>query len=186
MMNSTGSAGATPIQHTSWPASDSAAMPAASAVRTNHDWAGVAPAKAPSAKPLALPPTHAPLPLKSGDVARTEPVIAAENALLTAFGNNGHPFAKAEKRKVVIDHAPHTMAVTYTIAPGPATRFGAVKIAGLKTVNPGYVERRLRWQRGEAYNATEVEQTRRALIESGLFSTVRITRPPIPPIPGRR
>ena len=47
MMNSTGSAGATPIQHTSWPASDSVAMPAASAVRTNHDWAGVAPAKAP-------------------------------------------------------------------------------------------------------------------------------------------
>ena len=138
----------------------------------------------PDGKPLPLPPTHAPLPLKSGDVARTEPVIAAENALLTAFGNNGHPFAKAEKRKVVIDHAAHTMAVTYTIAPGPATRFGAVKIAGLKTLNPGYVERRLRWQRGEAYDATEVEQTRRALIESGLFSTVRITPTPDPANPG--
>ena len=138
----------------------------------------------PDGKPLPLPPTHAPLPLKSGDVARTEPVIAAENALLTAFGNNGHPFAKAEKRKVVIDHATHTMAVTYTIAPGPATRFGAVKIAGLKNLNPGYVERRLRWQRGEAYNATEVEQTRRALIESGLFSTVRITPTPDPANPG--
>ena len=138
----------------------------------------------PDGKPLPLPPSPTPLPLKPGDVARTAPVIAAENALLSTFGNNGHPFAKAEKREVVIDHAAHTMAVTYTIAPGPATRFGAVKIAGLKTLNPDYVERRLRWQRGAAYNAAEVEQTRRALIESGLFSTVRITPTLDPANPG--
>src|SRR5271166_3390856 len=135
-------------------------------------------------KPLPLPPTPAPLPLKPRDVARTAPVIAAENALLTAFGNNGYPFAKAQKREVVIDHAAHTMAVTYTIAPGPATRFGAVAIAGLKNLNPDYVERRLRWQRGETYDAARVEETRRVLIESGLFSTVRITPEPDAANPG--
>ncbi len=138
----------------------------------------------PDGKPLPLPPSSAPLPLKPGDVARTAPVIAAQNALLTTFGNNGHPFAKAEKREVVIDHAAHTMTVTYKIAPGPATRFGAVKIAGLKNLNPDYVERRLRWQRGAVYDAAKVEETRRALIESGLFSTVRITPEPDAANPG--
>jgi len=67
------------------------------------------------------------------------------------------------------------MEVTYKLIPGPAMRFGEVSINGLKTLNPGYVERRLRWRRGEAYNAATVEETRRALIESGLFSTVQIT-----------
>jgi translocation and assembly module TamA len=129
----------------------------------------------PDGKALHLPPNAAALPLKPGDVARTAPVVAAENALLTAFGNSGHPFAKAEKRAVVIDHAAHTMAVTYRIAPGPKTRFGAVTISDLKDLNAAYVERRLRWQRGQTYDAALVEDTRRALIETGLFGTVRIT-----------
>ena len=138
----------------------------------------------PDGKPLAVPPGPTPLPLKPGAAARTGPVIATENALLAAFGNNGRPFAKAEKREVVIDHAAHTMAVTYTIAPGPATRFGALTITGLKQLDPGYVERRLRWRRGATYDAAKVEDTRRALIESGLFSTVRITPMPDPTNPG--
>jgi translocation and assembly module TamA len=138
----------------------------------------------PDGKPLAVPPGPTPLPLKPGAAARTGPVIATENALLAAFGNNGHPFAKAEKREVVIDHAAHTMAVTYTIAPGPATRFGALTITGIKQLDPGYVERRLRWRRGKTYDAAKVEDTRRALIESGLFSTVRITPMPDPANPG--
>ncbi len=57
-------------------------------------------------------------------------------------------------------------------------------ITGLKNLDPGYVERRLRWQRGEAYDAAKVEETRRALIESGLFSTVRITPAADPDQPG--
>jgi translocation and assembly module TamA len=111
-------------------------------------------------------------------------VVATENALLATFGNNGHPFAKIEKREVVVDHRAHTMAVTYTIAPGPSSRFGAVSISGLRNLNPAYVERRLRWQRGQTYDAAKVEETRRALIESGLFSTVRITPQPDPANPG--
>ncbi len=138
----------------------------------------------PDGRPLAIPPAAAPLPLKPGDPARTAPVVAAQAALLTAFGDSGHPFAKVDSRRVVIDRRNHTMAVTYELAPGPAMRFGGVAITGLKTLNPGYVERRLRWRRGAAYDAAKVEQTRRALIESGLFSTVRITPQAEPGRPG--
>ena len=129
----------------------------------------------PDGRPLPIPPNVPPLPLKPGDPARTAPVVAAESGLLAAFGDSGHPFAKIDSRQVVIDHRSHTMEVTYKLIPGPAMRFGEVSINGLKTLNPGYVERRLRWRRGEAYNAATVEETRRALIESGLFSTVQIT-----------
>jgi translocation and assembly module TamA len=138
----------------------------------------------PDKKPLPLPPSTTPLPLRPGEPARTAPVVATENALLANLANHGYPFAKAEKRTVVIDRAAHTMAVTYVIAPGPAARFGAAVISGLTDLNPAYVERRLRWQRGETYDAAKVEDTRRALIETGLFSIVRVTPEPEPGKPG--
>jgi translocation and assembly module TamA len=113
--------------------------------------------------------------LKPGDPARTAPVVATENALLAALGDSGHPFAKVENRRVEIDRSAQTMDVTYTLDPGPVEHFGPVTVEGLERLDPAYVEGRVRWQRGALYEAGKVEETRRALIETGLFSTVRIT-----------
>jgi translocation and assembly module TamA len=74
-----------------------------------------------------------------------------------------------------IDRDTKTMDVTYTFDPGPVMRFGPVAITGLERLNPAYVEGRVRWQGGEIYDASKVTETRRALIETGLFSTVQIT-----------
>jgi translocation and assembly module TamA len=125
-------------------------------------------------RPLAIP-NEPRLPLKPGDPARTAPVVATENVLLTALGDSGHPFAKVADRRVELDRAAHTMEVTYTLDPGPQERFGPAAITGLERLNPDYVEGRVRWQQGDIYNAAKVDETRQALIASGLFSTVRIT-----------
>lgn len=138
----------------------------------------------PAGQTLALPPGSAALPLQPGDPARTAPVVAAEAALLARFADSGHPFAKIENRRVVIDRAAKTMAVSYRLAPGPAMRFGRLAIDGLERLDPGYVERRLRWRPGEFFDLRKVEETRRALIESGLFSTVQITPTADPQQPG--
>ena len=66
------------------------------------------------------------------------------------------------------------MAVTYVLDPGPAMRFGAATVSGLERLDPAYVERRLRWRAGAVYDNREVEETRRALIDTGLFSAVKI------------
>jgi translocation and assembly module TamA len=138
----------------------------------------------PDGQGLSIPQDGEKLPLKPGDPARTAPVIASETALVAAFGDSGHPFAKVDSRKVEIDRGAKTMDVTYTLDAGPVMRFGPVAISGLERLNPAYVEGRVRWQSGEIYNASKVEETRRALIESGLFSTVQITPAPDPEHPG--
>ena len=76
------------------------------------------------------------------------------------------------------------MEVTYTLDPGPVERFGPLAITGLERLESGYVEGRIRWQRGAVYDEAKVEETRRALIASGLFSTVRITPLADPDDPG--
>src|SRR5215469_7081079 len=135
-------------------------------------------------QPLPLPQEEKKLPLIPGDPARTAPVVATETALLAALGSSGHPFAKVEDRHVEIDKATETMEVTYTLDPGPVMRFGPVAIEGLERLNPAYVEGRLRWQHDEIYDASKVAETRRALIETGLFSTVEITPTADPEYPG--
>jgi translocation and assembly module TamA len=129
----------------------------------------------PSGQPLALPPGAKPIALQPGDPARTAPVVAAEAALIAAFADNGHPFAKAIGRRVVIDSDARKMTITYRLDPGPLRRFGPVTVGGLKWLDPQYVEGRARWRRGADYDARKVDETRQALLESGLFSTVEIT-----------
>jgi translocation and assembly module TamA len=137
----------------------------------------------PSGQSLLLPPHTPPLPLKPGDPAQTAPVVAAETALVAAFADAGHPFAKAIGRRVVIDEGRHTLAVTYRLYPGPVRRFGPVTVKGLEWLDPLYVELRRRWRRGAPYDAAKVEETRQALIATGLFSTVQIKPAPNPTAP---
>jgi translocation and assembly module TamA len=131
----------------------------------------------PDGKPLNMPldPDAPPLPLKPGDPARAERVVATENALLAALGHQGYPFATKTDRRVVVDHDTQTMAVTYTLAPGPRMRFGAASISGLERLDPAYVQNRIGWRAGDVYDNRPVDETRRRLIESGLFSSVKIT-----------
>ena len=138
----------------------------------------------PDGQPLSVPADETKLPLKPGDPARTAPVAATDTALVAAFGDSGHPFAKVADRRVEIDRDAKTMEVTYTLDPGPTERFGPVAITGLERLNSAYVEGRVRWHGGDIYDASKVEETRRALIESGLFSTVQITPTPDPEHPG--
>ena len=137
----------------------------------------------PDGQPLAFP-NEPKLPLKPGDPARTAPVVATETELVAALGDSGHPFAKVADRRVELDKAAHTMEVTYTLDPGPVEHFGPLAITGLERLGPGYVEGRIRWQHGAVYDEAKVEETRRALIASGLFSTVRITPQADPDNPG--
>ena len=140
----------------------------------------------PDGKPLAVPAeAGTPPPLQPGAPARTAPVVAEENALLAALGHSGHPFAKAAARRVVIDHLAHSMTITYSLRPGPPMRFDGVTISGLKRLDPGYVKRRVKWRQGKPYDNREVDETRNALIASGLFSTVTITPRADPGEPGR-
>ncbi len=131
---------------------------------------------------LGPPP---PLRLKPGDPAQAALVVDTENALLGALGHAGHPFAKAAERRVIVDHDNQMVSVTYMLDPGPVMRFGPVAVSGLDRLDPAYVKARIRWRQGDYYDNRSVDETRKALVESGLFSTIRITPAPDPADPSR-
>lgn len=121
-------------------------------------------------------PERAKLPT-SGKPARAPDVVAAEAELLSGFGERGHPFAKVAKREIKVDHATQTMDVTLEIDPGSPAVFGHLQLEGLETVKSKYVRRQLTWKEGEPYDQRKVDETRRALVRTGLFNSVQIAQP---------
>jgi translocation and assembly module TamA len=112
--------------------------------------------------------------LELGGPASSAPVLAAEPKIVDLLAQHGRPFGKVSHRRVVVDHGTRTMSVTYTVDAGPTADFGKVSVEGLKTIGPRYVMNRIAWQQGASFDSREVEKTRKALVDSGLFNTVRI------------
>ncbi len=123
--------------------------------------------------------------LEIGGPALAEPVLTAESRVLSTYADRGRPFAKITDRRVVIDDGTHTMNVTYTVDAGSEARFGPSKIEGLKNLEPDYIERRISWREGAVFDQQEVATTRKALVDSNLFSVVEITPAKMPDADGR-
>jgi translocation and assembly module TamA len=112
--------------------------------------------------------------LKPGAPAKAAAVLDAEHKITDAYARRGRPFAKLTDHKFVVDHGTKTMSVTYVVDPGPRAKFGPFTIGGLSRLGQDYVERRIAWREGEDYDQRKVDDTRKALTDSGLFATVRI------------
>jgi translocation and assembly module TamA len=122
--------------------------------------------------------------LELGGPAASAPIAAADQRIIDEYARNARPFAKVVDRKAVIDVATHTMAVTYTVDPGPAVRFGPFAIQGLHRVDGNFAARRVAWKEGAPYDSRAVETTRQDLVKTGLFSGVRIAHADAPDAAG--
>jgi translocation and assembly module TamA len=112
--------------------------------------------------------------LRPGGPALSKPILDAEPMIVRVLAEHGFPLAKVSKRRVEIDKATKTMDVTYTVDAGPLATFGPLTVSGTKDLDPDYVRRRAAWIEGNPYDIRFVERTRKDLVGSGLFATVRV------------
>jgi translocation and assembly module TamA len=112
--------------------------------------------------------------LSIGQPANSAPIVGAESKIIHAYAVRGWPFAKIVKREVVVDSADKTMHVTYTLDVGAPARFGATEIEGLTSLDPLYVQRRLKWQQDMPYDQGLIDDAKQTLVTSGLFASVSI------------
>jgi translocation and assembly module TamA len=121
-------------------------------------------------------PPNAPdkLGLTPGAPAIAGDVVAAQQRLLTAIREAGHPLAKVDLLPVTLRPNENLMDVTFRVTAGPYANIGSIQIIGLKTVNEDYVRRRLPLQPGQQFSPTQLEAAREDLASLGVFSVVRI------------
>lgn len=112
--------------------------------------------------------------VKPGDPVRAEAVIAATRRLAQRLADHGFPFASVPEPEVTIDHADHEGLLALQVEPGMHARFGEIRLEGRPPFSARHVSRIARFKPGDVYNASDLDDLRRALIATGLVSTVSI------------
>ncbi len=124
--------------------------------------------------------------LQPGLPARALDVLSAEAEAIASLRENGYPDAKAGPRRVVVDHAAHTMAATFTIDAGERVRLGGVRVEPDGVLRPKFVSRLPGWERGDHFRPELLIQLRRDLASTGAFSIVTTALSPTPNEDGAR
>jgi translocation and assembly module TamA len=112
-------------------------------------------------------------------VAANAPVDAArvttgEAALRVELGRRGYAFAELKEMDIALDHETRTAILTLPVDPNGTRQFGRITVEGRPLFSARHIQRIARWKPGAAYQAALVEDLRRALIATGLVSTVAI------------
>jgi len=124
---------------------------------------------------LSAPDAGSSLGLAVGEPALAETVLAAESRLIVALATDGYPFAELPLREVRIDRLARTMEIHLRVDAGPHAKFGEVTVEGLKTVKEDLVRRRLKFARGDPFSPSRIEETRKDLFSTGVFSAITLT-----------
>ncbi len=112
-------------------------------------------------------------------VAAEQPVDAArvttgEAALRAELGRRGYAFAEISEMDIALDHETRTAVLTLPVNPNGSRRFGRIRVEGRPLFGAGHIQRIARWKPGAPYEAALVEDLRRALIATGLVSSVAL------------
>ncbi len=113
--------------------------------------------------------------VKANDPVDADAIAAAQAGLLTRITDSGYPFAVVAQPEIVLDRASRSATLALAVTPGGARRFGRI------TANPDnhvfdadHVADIARFRPGETYDASELVDLKRALIQTGLVSVADV------------
>ncbi|MBB3763389.1 autotransporter assembly complex protein TamA [Sphingomicrobium lutaoense] len=112
--------------------------------------------------------------VKAGDPVDAQAVIDAGAALDLALGEEGFARARIGEQQVVIDHERRTATLVLPVTPGPASQFGQIRVEGRPPFPASHVADIARFDPGDPYRRSLVQDLRRALVATGLVASVNI------------
>ena len=112
--------------------------------------------------------------LASRSSAGSKIILDARDKLRHWFRTKGYPFVKIEYPSVIVDHSVRGVSVDYFIDTGPVGKFGISHIEGLEFVKKKFVIEKLPWKAGDPFNEDLLEEAKKALYKTGLFSSINI------------
>lgn len=113
--------------------------------------------------------------IQTGDLLSSDKIVEERFDLDLALGEGGYPFAAIEDPELLIDHARQEGDLTMPVEPGGKYNFGEVT-SNLPRFLPGkHLGRIARFDPGDIYQRSLEQDLRRAIIATGLVSSVSIT-----------
>jgi len=117
--------------------------------------------------------------LKAGEPGRAVDVISGEGRLVAALVRDGYADAKADPRRVVVDHAAYTVAPEYRIASGGLVRLDGVRVLGRGRTNPEWVAGLAPWKEGDRYDPDQVAELERRLLDTAVYDGIGVSLSPL-------
>jgi translocation and assembly module TamA len=115
------------------------------------------------------------LPLKTGDYIVAATVEGAEANVALKLPEQGYAFAKVGERDILLDAATVTGDYTLPVETGPRGTFRKITTSGEKQAfGADHMEVIRRYKPGEIYDSRKVDDLRKALVATGLFSSVAV------------
>jgi len=119
-----------------------------------------------------------------GDPVLADKIVQENFDLDQALGETGYPFAAIGNPSLLIDHARQEGDLTLPVEPGGRYRFGSVVSGNPDFLSSKHLQRIARFDPGDIYKRSDEMDLRRAILATGLVSSVTIsrreTRPPAP------
>lgn len=122
-------------------------------------------------------PDGSTLELEEGALARASAILKARDNLLAQMRKKGLAFAAIAAPDVTVDHATQKVSVVFHVKPGPVSQFGRITVTGNEKIEADFIRHKARWGYGDPYDVTLIDDLRKQLRESGLFSIVQISIP---------
>jgi translocation and assembly module TamA len=116
--------------------------------------------------------------VQAGDPVIAEDVIDAGTALQVALGEEGFALAEIGEQQVEIDHQTHTASLVLPVTPGPLAHFGRINVTGRLPFSARHVATLARFDTGDPFKRSEVNDLRRALIATGLVASADVRLSP--------
>ncbi len=113
-------------------------------------------------------------PIAVGDPIDADILIGSQKNLRYEMRETGYPFAEIGEETVVVDHETFDGTLNQPVTPGARLRFGEIIADDGGLLGSRHLQQIARFSPGEWYRASSVEDLRRALIATGLVSSVEI------------
>lgn len=112
--------------------------------------------------------------LNTGDAINSDRIVAERLSLQTALGETGYAFAKLGDPDLLIDHERREGDLTVPVTPGGVYAFGNINSSREKFLSSRHLQRIARFDPGERFKRSEVDDLRQAILATGLVSSVTV------------
>ncbi len=112
--------------------------------------------------------------IDANDPVNAAAVTAGEAALRLELGRRGYAFADVGTLDVAVDHASRTARLVLPVEPNGTRRFGRFVVEGRELFDAAHLEEIARFEEGETLSTPMIDDLRRAIIATGIVSTVNI------------
>jgi translocation and assembly module TamA len=113
------------------------------------------------------------------DPVDVDAVISGRTALSDRLKREGAPFASISEPQIIVDHETQTATLSLDVKGADEQRVGAFKVIGNRApFDAKHVARIARFKSGELYDQAKIDDLKRALIATGLTSSVTVSAVP--------